>query len=39
MYQLYCHTVYKGTFETYQAAVEYAASIGVVTQIEIIKVS
>ena len=29
MYQLYFHTVYVGTFRTYQAAVEYAASIGV----------
>lgn len=38
MYELYCHTVLKGTFETYQAAVEYAASIGVTTQIDIVKI-
>lgn len=37
MYQLYFHTVYVGTFRTYQEAVEYAEKCGVVT-FDILKV-
>jgi hypothetical protein len=37
MYALYCHTVFKGYFETYDAAAQAAASMGV-TSFDIRKV-
>ena len=37
MYELYCHTVYKGTFSTYYEAVAAATQMGV-TNYDIIKV-